>query len=204
MEDRQELEREGTSRPLRAVQDGLDDGPRLPERGFDDVGEFEVDAFVDDTDRIEFRPYPGQPPLVMEVRHVISRGMLKQHNRDLREIRQDTLRLEHLEDRLAKLDDERSQEYEELEREIAELKGQPDDLDLEIEQIIIPTVVWWNLKAGGKPIPIEREAIRALPMKLHAGIVKTIVDWAMGLTQGKKRKTAKTKRTSSHGSRTRR
>lgn len=209
MEERIELEREGASRPLRAVQDGLDeDGPRVkrPVMEVEDAPSVDFDAFEDDTTRVQWRPYLGATPVVMEVRQTaLSPADLKSYYRELRRYKQRLEERERLEDQvsrrkdeLSKIKDQTTEAYLDLEADIAtdeeslRTLSTDDDVDLTIKRIIMPMLVAWNLKRSGVPIPVDDvEAIKAIPSAYLAGINKTIMEVVNGTTGGKRKRSKK-------------
>lgn len=183
-------------------------------RAVDRVGEIEdyIAGASADTDFVSWQESPTKPKLVAEVR-LNGFSYLDRSNylRALREARENVQRLTSLrnlrgdvdispedipgkDDSLEDEDDDSPEllRYKSLSRKIAELENAPDDIDVSINMVMLPNMVWWNAKKidpqtkgtdkpAAIPITFERKDMKAsLSVAEINGLSKAIFDRVTG------------------------
>jgi hypothetical protein len=180
-----------------AQQAGRTNVERMPERkkaARDDFsGEgFDVrdEAFEGATTVIEWRPAnlpKGKDGLKAEIRlNVLSSQDLEDYERALEDARFRSNRITFLSEKLARVDDigdlddlendPGSDEAQQLRESIEAYRSRPDSMAVNTNSILLPTVVRWNMKAAGVPVPLVQTDIRTqVPLTAVTGLASLIV-----------------------------
>lgn len=168
-------------------------GPRRKVKAgeWDNTRRFNVKTFEGLTTVVEWMP-PNSPPdfepLRAEIRlNVISSEDLTQYNRALDDARFRAGRVSFLTDKLARCEDvgdledlegdPGDDEAMDLREQIRELQARPDAMHININSILIPTVVRWNADTeDGRQIPLEPVAVKEhIGLTAVNGLSKVII-----------------------------
>lgn len=165
---------------------------------FDPESSFDHRVFEGLTRVVEWMPPnapPGFPALQAEIKlNVISSEDLADYNRNLDDARFRAKRVSYLTDQLAQVadvgdlddleTDPGSDEAMDLRDQIDDLKKRPDAMHININSIIIPTVIRWNMKIDGVLVPLDPVQIKTVvAVTAVNGLSKVIIQAVNGELQ---------------------